>query len=1433
MQLGKRAAALLLALFLLAGNALSPVTAYALDTGQETVTEETTAQTQSTGTGMEEPTETLPETSLNETEVTEAASEPPASSEATGPIDAPAETTEATAPVNTTEATEPLETTEATAETAAATTQATEPVEMAGTLTACLDSRGAEIRYTLADGEALADTLTVAEADPDGAVMEALMDRFGILAILDYCCFTVNTETDLGGGIMTLRFPSPSIMAIDSGSVYIAEIRTDGTMYLIGNADTIVNESNRVESIGFTLPELSGGSTFVILTADWPNIASCQTYPELTVRASGTPASGIGASLDGGLTYHTWDAEGNHSPSKPAICLDSNRVFASGGSWKSCLATSNYIEDKYKVSYKEGGSPNKSWTSLDEDLREKLIYLVCYGLSDWAETSKYLIDGNNVKDGNIFAAMQLVAWEWINGVSEGTYTSHYNSTVQEIAKNLRDLCDKNPDNIDPANSWVYVIWPGGTSNGSWGQELISLQEYNFKVTTGGFTVTKGVNGTGSVSSWKMELYSSYSEALNGTGSISYAYTATSGIATFDDLTPGTYYVREAPASRQDGVSSTAGWTISNNILSGTVTAGNTTDAGTITNTSPAMLSVQKAISPASMSTSENLQNWRFELYMSQASANAGGDDFAQVAYTDASGVATFTGLTPNVTYYIREAPASRQNKRVTTGWTLSDTVLSGAGSGGAITPLSLGTITNYYPGRLIGSKSVYSASGTTGKLSGWVYQISTDSSFRTLVATVTSGSDGSWDTGYILTQGTYYVREAPIESQTRSDKNNFVVDTTVTTVTVTAGGTATAYKAGTTHTSQNVEKGRITVKKTVTGITANSSSLSGWIFYVYSNSALTYKVATITTGSDGTGTSGRLPPGTYYVKEAPKAEQTRADKDYWACDETVTTVTIVPGATASAYVFRGSTANNFYGKYIKLIKAASDPDCYEQIKDNAMYSLAGAEYQITASDGTTETVVTGTDGAVISANLYNVGTTGTIQETKAPNGFLLDSTVYTWEILADSSEYCVVNVTDKPIFDPPFAITKVDKDTTTAQGNSSFSGAVFKWEYFDNTDWSGTPKRTWYFQTNANDIAKYDSSCLASGYTSDDLYVNSSGIYSLPLGTVKITEIKSSLGYIVIQQPLYVSVVEDSSSPEGATPIWTPESWNIMVDIASGNYGVYEPADSETFGSLSIQKLDKDSGTTAPTWASFADCEFTVYNRSNGPVKVGDYAVAQPGEACYTLTADEAGKASTGNVFPIGTYEVRETKGNDYYQCNVDWSFTFTITGTETNPAYAAECANTMYPATINLQKAGTDGQPLPGARFALEWSEDGTTWKPVTKSDDIVMGGCSSPELDENGCLTIGEDGTASFTGLYPVVYYRITEVETPNGYQLLKDPILVDKLLPEDNFEISYRVVNNDVFTLPKTGGFGFWMILPAFGLASVALFFGIFAGTKKRED
>ncbi len=143
---------------------------------------------------------------------------------------------------------------------------------------------------------------------------------------------------------------------------------------------------------------------------------------------------------------------------------------------------------------------------------------------------------------------------------------------------------------------------------------------------------------------------------------------------------------------------------------------------------------------------------------------------------------------------------------------------------------------------------------------------------------------------------------------------------------------------------------------------------------------------------------------------------------------------------------------------------------------------------------------------------------------------------------------------------------------------------------------------------------------------------------------------------------------------------------------------------------------------------------------------------------------------------------------------------------------------NVLRPGEITARKVDPMGDPLAGAKFLLEW-QDGTQWKPVIYSETVIVGGCSSEGL-ENGCLVSGEDGMIKFSGLYPTLQYRLTEVEAPDGYSLLTDYAFVGSL-PADTLTVTVEVVNMPVFMLPATGSFQrICMTLSGTGLCLAAL-------------
>ena len=814
------------------------------------------------------------------------------------------------------------------------------------------------------------------------------------------------------------------------------------------------------------------------------------------------------------------------------------------------------------------------------------------------------------------------------------------------------------------------------------------------------------------------------------------------------------------------------------------------------------LSITKTVSG-----SGTRSGWRFGLYASQANAQNNQNMLAS-ASTNASGVATFTGLTAGTTYYIRELPAAQQSNS-TTGWTLSTVVRSGTVAGNTTT--SVGSVSNTAPAGAIQVKKIVTSTNTSGKLNGWIFQVSNSSSFSSILTTITTDASGVGTTAKNLTPGTYYVREAPLANQTRSDKNNYVLDNqNVITVNLQAGETKAAlYRAS--ATASNVEKGMIRVRKGISGVATSADKLQGWLFQISTTADFGNIAETVTTGTDGYGVSGRLVPGTYYVREAPMENQSRNDKDMWTQDNAQpVTVSVTAGSTADALNGNGYTAVNIYGKRIHIQKVAQcDQETAAQLEGNAMYSLAGAEYNVVVDGSIVETLVTDDTGKAVSKEAYPIGTTGTLVEITAPSGYVLDATPVPFTIPSGNDEY-TVEVSDAPTFDPrTLTVTKIDAVTGTPVGDATFEGAVFRWDYYDNTTCTGTPTRAWYFVTDGDGQHRYNPQYLAdsSEYSSDELYQNyDTGLYELPLGSVKITEVDAPLGYDVM--PVLTATITQESNGSIAAWKWSEESLAYLTEIADG-VSVPEPLDEDSFGSLSIQKADKDLGTEIPETISFAGCEFTVVNRSVGAVKIGDNPIAQPGEVCYVLTADASGKASTGKIFPVGSYEVRETKGNDYYSINEEWSYSFSVAEGKTE--FAAECVNTQIPITIHVEKVNAEGAALEGAKFILEWSEDGQTWKPVTHDTQIAKGNCSSPDLAEDGSLVTNESGKIEFTGLYPLLTYRIVEAATPNGYSLLSDPILVDTPTYEQKYEVSYKVVDGHVFALPKTGSADM-AILPA---------------------
>ena len=237
-------------------------------------------------------------------------------------------------------------------------------------------------------------------------------------------------------------------------------------------------------------------------------------------------------------------------------------------------------------------------------------------------------------------------------------------------------------------------------------------------------------------------------------------------------------------------------------------------------------------------------------------------------------------------------------------------------------------------------------------------------------------------------------------------------------------------------------------------------------------------------------------------------------------------------------------------------------------------------------------------------------------------------------------------------------------------------------------------------------------------------------------------------------------------------------------------------------GSLKITKSTTDS-------ANLEGWQFSLYS---------DEACTQLISGPHTTGAD--GSVTIENL-NAGTIWVKETGHADpatekLYMCS------------STNPACVfitngqvatAEFINQRRLATIEVQKVDYHEQALPGAQFLLEWSDNGDIWQTVTYTDSqtALRGTCSTMGISD-GILQTDELGRAAFTGLNPDVFYRLTEVKAPDGYQLLSGPAFEGRITQED-LVITLNVVNAPVYSLPQTGAHS--MIGVATGVC-ICLFF-----------
>ena len=460
------------------------------------------------------------------------------------------------------------------------------------------------------------------------------------------------------------------------------------------------------------------------------------------------------------------------------------------------------------------------------------------------------------------------------------------------------------------------------------------------------------------------------------------------------------------------------------------------------------------------------------------------------------------------------------------------------------------------------------------------------------------------------------------------------------------------------------------------------------------------------------------------------------------------------------------------------------------VKKNADKSanLQGAEYRIWNSSYD-KTFTTNENGEIkvegLKLGKYNY------QETKAPEGYLIDDTVYSFELkYKDQNTAVVFASAERTDEEPTGTITIIKKDAktgTTTQGDAVFEGAVYK-VYAKEDIYNKAKTKKFY---SSGDLVA-TRTMNEKGTTED--------ITNLPLGKYVVKEEVAPKGYMLDTKEYDVTLSYKDQYEEIITNTTTSlekvkeMGLHIFKSGIKENSGVTPGLAGAEFTiklNSAVEEAYKQGYTYEEVWNGIDEDGNKVAVNSK---RVAEAQVIAP--TIEVIVTDENGDAYTQNKLAYGKYIVKETKTPTDYESAID--FTFSITDDESE---IQEIAKKTKHIVVNNEQLETyiklikkdlkTNKPvtLNSTTFEIKATEDiydRATNKILFKEGEVIsqkVGNTTYTSFTTNADNIVVPDNSYNSENdnkaevttplKLPVGSYEITEIKVPEGFLQLDSPI------------------------------------------------------------